>query len=325
MNKLLSLMLILCILLSAVAVLSACDGDDWNNGNLKVVTTIFPAYDWTLNILGEHEEGVNIVNLLNSGVDMHSYQPSMADIMYIATCDLFIYVGGESDDWVESALTKATNKDMVVIKLLDVVRDSALDEEHKDGMQGEDEDHDHDGEEVFDEHVWLSLKRAKAMVNAIATALKKLDAENADDYTQNAQAYCDKLTALDTQYQQAVANAANTTLIVADRFPFRYLFADYGLDYYAAFHGCSTDTKASFETIAFLVQKVDELQVKALIVTETGDKDIAETIKNDSKNKNQKILTLNSLQSVNAKDSSKGVSYLSLMQANLEVLREAVA
>ena len=280
-----------------------------------------------MNVIGEHEDDVNIVNLLNSGVDMHSYQPSMSDIMYIATCDLFVYVGGESDDWVESALAKATNKDMVVIKLLDVVGDAALDEEHKDGMQGEgqDSDHDHDDEQVSDEHVWLSLKRAKIMVNAIATSLKKLDAENSDDYAANAESYCQQLTELDAQYQQATATAAHKTLIVADRFPFRYLFADYGLDYYAAFSGCSAETEASVATIAFLVQKVDELQVKALIITETGDVSIAQTVKNDSKNKNQKILTLNSLQSVNAKDRAKGVNYLSLMQSNLEVLREAIA
>ena len=319
MKKSLSIILIICCIFSLVLVLSACKDNDWENGNLKVVTTIFPEYDWTLNILGEHEGEVNVKNLLNSGVDMHSYQPSVADMTYIATCNLLIYVGGESDDWVENALKQATNKNMAVVKLLDVVKDSALDEEHKDGMQGEAEE-----EATSDEHVWLSLKRAKTMVNAIAAALKQLDSANADDYAANAASYNDKLNGLDVKYQQAVSTAAHKTLIVADRFPFRYLFADYGLDYYAAFSGCSAETEASVETIAFLVQKVDELQSKVLIKTETGKDKIAQTIISDSKAKNQKILTLNSLQSTSAADRAKGVSYLSLMESNLDVLREAV-
>ena len=324
MKKFLAILIIICCLFALVGVLSACSESNWNNGNLKIVTTIFPEYDWTLNILGEHSQEVNIINLLNSGVDMHSYQATVADISYIATCDLLIYVGGESDIWVEDALKQAKNKNMVVVKLLDVVRDSVLDEDDKDGMQGE-EDHDHDDETEHDEHVWLSLKRAQTIVNAIADALKKLDLDNADDYAANAESYCKQLDKLDGEYQQALSTAANKTLIVADRFPFLYLFNDYGLDYYAAFSGCSAETEASFETISFLVQKVNELQVKVIIKTETGKNDIPQTIINNSQNKNQKILTLNSLQSINGKDRANGVTYLSLMQSNLEVLREAVA
>ena len=322
MKKLLSFLVIICCLFSLVGVLTACQDSDWENGNLKIVTTIFPEYDWTLNVLGDHAESVNIKNLLNSGIDLHSYQPSVADITYIATCDLFIYVGGESDKWVENALKKATNENMVVIKLLDVIGDSALDEEHKEGMQGEEKDHDHDDEDESDEHVWLSLKRAKTVVKAIETALEKLDADNAADYAANAANYCQKLDELDAKYQQVVANGVNKTLIVADRFPFRYLFADYGLDYYAAFSGCSAESEASFETIAFLARKVDELQVKSIIKTDTGGDKIPQTIINNSKNKNLKILTLNSLQSVGVKEHAK-VSYLEFMESNLEVLREA--
>ena len=318
MKKLLAILLIICCIVSLVAVLSACQVSDWENGNVKIVTSIFPEYDWTLNVLGEHDAEANVVNLLNSGVDMHSYQSSPADMVYIATCDLLVYVGGESDGWIEDALKQATNKDMVVIKLLDVIRDSALDEEVKDGMQGEAE------EAALDEHVWLSLKRAKLCVNAIADALKGLDADNADDYALNASQYCERLDELDAEYQQATATAATKTLVVADRFPFRYLFADYGLDYYAAFSGCSAETEASFETVAFLTRKVDELQARFIIKTETGKDNIAQTIINNSQNKNQKILTLNSLQSIGAKDRQNGVNYISVMQSNLEVLREAI-
>ncbi|MCH5159452.1 MAG: zinc ABC transporter substrate-binding protein [Clostridiales bacterium] len=320
MKKLLAILVIICCICSLVGALSACQGSDWENGNLKVVTTIFPEYDWTMSILGEHATDVNIKNLLNSGVDMHSYQSSPADMVYIATCDLLVYVGGESDGWIEDALKQATNKDMVVIKLLDVIKDSVLDEEHKDGMQGESEE-----EVTSDEHVWLSLKRAKLCVNAIADAIKQLDAGNADDYTANTEIYCDELDKLDAEYREATSNGANKTLIVADRFPFRYLFADYGLDYYAAFSGCSAETEASFATITFLAQKVDELQAKVIIKTESGKNDIPQTIINNSRNKNQKILTLNSLQSIGAQDRDKGVNYLSIMQSNLEVLREALA
>ena len=318
MKKVLSIVVICCIVVASVCVLAACDNLN-SDGKIKIVTTIFSEYDWTLNVLGEHAENAKVTNLLNSGVDMHSYQPSVADVANIATCDLFIYVGGESDDWVEAALRQATNKDMLVIKLLDVVADSALDEEHKDGMQGDEED-----EGAADEHVWLSLKRAKVVVNAIADALAQLDAANADDYAQNAASYCDQIDKLDGQYQQAVATAAHKTLVVADRFPFLYLFKDYGLDYFAAFSGCSAETEASVETIAFLVQKVDELQSNVLIKTETGNEKIAQTIISELGNKNIKILTLNSLQSTSAQDRAKGTSYLSIMQSNLQVLSEAI-
>ena len=321
MKKFLTFMLIVCILLSAVAVLSACDGDDWNNGNFKVVTSITPVYDWTTNVLGEHSSGFNMKNMLNNGSDMHSYQASVSDISKIVTCDLLIYVGGESDDWVEKALKQSKNDDMIVIKLLDVI-DDVLDEAG--GIEGEDHD-DHDDDGAVDEHIWMSLKRAKIAVNAIADALKKLDETNASDYTQNAQDYCDKLDALDLQYQQAVSTAVNKTLVVADRFPFVYLFDDYGLDYYAAFSGCSATTDPSMSTIYALVAKVNELNAKVLIVTESDDGKVANKIKELSDSKDQQILTLNSMQSIAAKNITNEVNYLTIMQRNLEVLRVAIS
>ena len=317
MKKILSIIIVICCVLSLVAVLSACQDSEWNNGNLKVITTIFPEYDWTLNVLGEHSDEVNIKNLLNSGSDMHSYQASVKDVTYIATCDLLIYVGGESDDWVEKALKQSKNENMIVVKLLDVI-DSVLDE--AEGIEGEDEE-----KGGVDEHVWLSLKRAQIAVNAIADALKKLDTDNADDYVANAASYCAKLNELDAEYQQATANAANKTLIVADRFPFLYLFDDYGLSYYAVFPGCSATLDPSMSTIYALVDKVNEVGAKALIITETDDGKIANKIKELSDGKDQKILTLNSLQSISSKELTNEINYLSIMQSNLKVLREAVA
>ena len=319
MKKILSIVVIVCCVFSLVTVLSACEGDSWDNGNLKVVTTIFPEYDWTLNLLGEHAEGVNVKNLLNSGVDMHSYQGNFRDTRYITTCDLLIYVGGESDDWVEDALKQAQNKDMIVIKLLDVIED-ALDE--AEGIEGE-EEHDHD-KEALDEHVWMSLRRVKVCVNAIADALVKLVPDNAEDFTQNAISYCQQLDELDEEYKQVVDTTTTKTLVVADRFPFAYLFDDYGLSYYAAFSGCSAATDPSLDTIKKLADKVNEIGAKVLIVTETDDGQIAPQVKALTQSKNQKILTLNSMQSIGAKDRTDSVNYLVIMQSNLEVLREAL-
>ena len=315
MKKILSFIIILCCLCSLVGALSACQKDDWNNGNLKVVTTIFPEYDWTLNVLGDYQENVNIRNLLNSGVDMHSYQGSFKDTRYIATCDLLIYIGGESDDWVEGALKQATNKDMIVIKLLDVI-DSVLDE--AEGIEGEEE------EGALDEHVWLSLKRAKIAVDAIAKALAKLVPDSAEDFTHNANSYCKQLDELDAKYKQVVDSSSTKTLVVADRFPFAYLFDDYGLGYYAAFAGCSASVQPKPGTIVELIKRVNELDAKVIIITESSDGETARTVKDNSASKNQKILKLNSLQSVGANDRSAEVNYLSVMKSNLDVLREAL-
>lgn len=316
MKKILSIVVAICCIFSLFAVLSACNDDDWNNGNLKVVTTIFPEYDWTLSVLGEHAEEVNIRNLLNSGVDMHSYSGSIKDRMYITTCDLLIYVGGESDDWVEGALKQSKNKNMVVIKLLDVI-DDALDE--AEGIEGEEEE-----EGALDEHVWMSLKRAKIAVKAIAQALSDIVPDNARDFEQNAASYVNQLDELDGKYQQAVDSTSTKTLVVADRFPFVYLFDDYGLNFYAAFAGCSASIEPSPSTILELVKRVDELNAKVIVVTETSDEKIARTVINNSQSKNQTIIKLNSMQSVGASDRDRGVTYLSLMESNLVALRRAL-
>ncbi len=246
-------------------------------GRIRIVTTIFPEYDWVMNILGENPAGAEVTMLLDTGVDLHSFQPTAADILSISTCDLFICVGGESDEWVDDALKEASNQDMIVIRLLDALGGAAREEEMLEGMQeeghghedGEDEDghgdehaHGEDGIE-FDEHVWLSLKNAAILVESISEAVQSIDPDHAGQYQDNAAAYIAQLDSLDAQYRAAVAGASNTTLLFGDRFPFRYLADDYGLSCYAAFAGCSAETEASFETIAFLAQKVDELSLPA--------------------------------------------------------------
>ena len=298
---------------------------------IRIVTTIFPEYDWVKNILGETPEHVELTMLLDNGVDLHSYQPTADDILKVSTCDLFIYVGGESEKWVQDALKEATNKNMVVLNLMEIMGDKAKEEEIVEGMEHdhdhdhEDADHDHDEhEKEYDEHVWLSLKNTMFLSDAIAEALKKVDPSHADLYQANVDAYKKELSALDAEYAAVVDSARVKTLLFGDRFPFRYLTDDYGLKYYAAFVGCSAETEASFETVIFLAEKTDELELPVILTIEGTEHKLAETIKNNTKTKDQKLLSLNSMQSTNSKDVEAGASYISIMKENLEVLKEAL-
>lgn len=321
----------------ALACLSACgnkaadnssapaSGNDPSGKQLQIVTTLFPEYDWAKQILGDHADNAEITMLLDNGVDLHSYQPTVEDIMKISDCDLFIYVGGESSGWVENALQEAVNKDMKVINLLEVLGDSVKKEELIEGMQtGEHTEEEHAKGPEYDEHIWLSLKNAGILCNAITDALTEIDPDNADDYQANMAAYSEKLSDLDASYQSAADTATQKTLLFGDRFPFRYLTDDYGLSYYAAFAGCSADTEASFETITFLAKKVDELGLSHVLTIEKSDQKIAQTIIQNTRDKNQKILALDSMQSTTSADISDGVTYLSVMEKNLDILREAL-
>lgn len=292
---------------------------------LKIVTTIFPEYDWVREVLGDEADKAELSLLMSSGVDLHSYQPTANDIIKISTCDMFVYVGGESSAWVDDALAEARNADMLVINLLDVLGDAVKTEEIVEGMEHEpEEEHDHEEAEL-DEHVWLSLRHAETICKHIADKLAEIDADNAAKYKANAEAYVAKLNALDGEYQAAADAAAVKTLVFADRFPLRYLADDYGLDYFAAFAGCSAETEASFETVVFLAEKLNELELQNVLVIESSDKSIAKTVINSTSAKNQQILVFDSIQSVTGEDISAGVSYLSIMEANLAVLKAALA
>ncbi len=296
-----------------------------STGEIKVVTTIFPIYDWIREVARD-DVHINLDMLLDNGVDLHSYQPTAKDIMSISDCDMFIYVGGESDKWVSETLEQAQNKNMVVLNLMDILGSNAKEEEVVEGMQEHEHEHQEGEEEhEYDEHVWLSLKNAQLFVQKIADALAKVDSEHADAYHTNADAYSKQLDALDAQYQQAVNGAAVKTLLFGDRFPFRYLTDDYGLSYYAAFSGCSAESEASFETISFLANKTDELGLKAIMQIETSDGSIAKTVRDNTKTKDQTILTLDSLQGVTADRVKNGETYLSIMESNLGVLKQAIA
>ena len=316
------LILILAVAVLALGCLTACAGNGADDGKLRIVTTIFPEYDWVMNILGDNPAGAEVTMLLDSGVDLHSFQPTAEDILKISSCDLFIYVGGESDAWVEDALRNAQNKNRVVINLLEVLGDKVKEEEVVEGMQGEEEEEEEEPE--YDEHVWLSLKNASILTSVIGEKLSTIDPDNKSVYANNLFKYKQKLEELDGAYKAAVDAASVKTLLFGDRFPFRYLTDDYDLSYYAAFVGCSAETEASFETIAFLSKKVDECSLHAVMTIEGTNHRIAETIVQNTATKDQKILALDSMQSVTATDVKNGVTYLSIMEKNLEVLKEAL-
>ena len=281
--------------------------------------------------LGDKVKNVEVTMLLDNGVDLHSYQPTINDIAKILDCDMFIYVGGESDGWVNDALKNAKNDKMKVINLLEVLGDSVKTEELIEGMQEEHNHHHeeiteekHEHEEEKDEHVWLSLKNAKILCKVIADNLSEIDPENKDIYSANVSAYIEKLSALDEEYKKMVNGSNRKIVLFGDRFPFRYLVDDYGLDYYAAFVGCSAETEASFETVAFLSKKTDELKLPCVLTIEGANHKIAETVVANTYSKNQKVLTMDSMQSTTSSDVKNGITYISVMEKNLDILREAL-
>lgn len=322
MKKITSVFLVFLLILS----LASCNktADVLEDSKLSVVATVFPVYDWVKNIVGDVREA-QLTMLLDTGVDLHSFQPTTEDLMKINSCDVFIYVGGESDEWVEDAMKTLTSDDKpVIINLMDTLGDSLKEEEAVEGMEIEEEEEDHDhGEAEFDEHIWLSLKNAKVCVEEISKALCSADPENSDRYKKSAEEYISELAELDKKYEEAAENAQFDTVLFGDRFPFRYMTEDYGLNYYAAFMGCSAETEASFETVSFLSEKVRELGLKTVLTLEGTNHSLAETIVKNSGTDAQ-ILYMDSMQSVTSEDVKNGADYLAIMEKNLEVLKKAL-
>lgn len=312
------------LILAAALISASCTKSEKKKNHLTVTAAIFPEYDWLLNITAG-VENIECILLSKSGVDLHSFQPSAKDIICIKESDLFIYTGGESDSWIKEILQETP--EVRSINLLEVLEENVVEEEITEGMETEHHHHaDHDEEETeYDEHVWLSLNLASKICMKISRELSELDKDNASSYEKNFSEYNEKLLALENQYSTFFSSpsASGKTLIFCDRFPFRYLAKDYGLNYYAAFSGCSAQTDASFSTMAFLTEKADQLNCSAVFILEESDGKIASTVVSNSKNKNMEILKLDSVQSVSEEKISRGYTYLNAMEQNLEVLKKA--
>ena len=363
MKKISFYSLVCAIFVAALFALVACNDNPKSkiakDHKISIITTIYPEYAWTKEILGTRTDSVNLTLLIKNGIDLHSYKPTAHDVAKIASADMVIYVGGESDEWIKDALTASPKKGRVEINLMEALGDRVKAEEIVEGMQAEDEHHHehaeehehehhdehaekhehehhdehaeahehhhHDEEVENDEHVWLSLKNAEILVKKIAEELSKIDAAHASAYKQNAEAYIAQIQSLDAEYRTAVESAARKTVLFGDRFPFRYLVDDYGIKYYAAFVGCSAESEASFETIAFLAGKMDSESLPSIFIIENGNDKIAKAVLAASKkSQSAQILSINSMQSITEKQINEGINYISLMRANLENLKKAL-
>lgn len=314
--------ILLITILAILSTFTGCKVRKMDTSNrVNIVCTIFPEYDWVRNILGDDDEATTLTLLVKNGVDLHSYQPSAADIITISTCDIFVYVGGESDAWIKEALKSATNKNMKVISLMEVLKEQIKEEEIIEGMVSEEEG---EADAEYDEHVWLSIKNAEIICKHFTEELCKAAPDSAERYKTRLSDYLKKLEAMDLSFRSVTETSQNKTLIFCDRFPFRYLLDDYGLNYYAAFPGCSAETEASFETIAFLANKLIEINSNAVIVLEKSDKKIAKTVIGNAKRPSCDTFVMDSMQSVTLRQAFEGTSYINLMQKNLETIQKAL-
>jgi zinc transport system substrate-binding protein len=308
-----------------------------NNEKINIVCTTFPQYDWVSNMIKGNEDNVSLTLLMDKGGDLHNFQPSALDIAKVSACDIFIYVGGESDNWVNDALKEAVNPNVIAVNMIEALEEYGnLYEEdnvqaehvqikHIHSEHAEETTHSEHSHNEYDEHVWLSLRNAIILNEYICEALSNADCENTTLYKDNCNSYISELLALDKQYTDTVKTSPHNTLLFADRFPFRYMVEDYGLNYYAAFEGCSAETEASFNTVAFLSDKLSELELSSVAVIDGSDKRLAQVIIENSNNADRAIVVFNSMQSVSKKDIENGVTYITAMQENLEALKQALS
>lgn len=302
---------ILCLFLILLLLLGGCAAPKKQNEKPMILCTLFSTYDWVKNVLGEQAERFEVV-LLGNGADLHSFEPSSMDLLTISRCALMICNGGESEEWVAAA-RKESGADQAVLNLQEHYSLLTLPHNHTE------QEHHHE----YDEHTWLSLKNAAKAVDAIAEALTDLEPAQAELYRANAKEYIKKLDALDREYQAAASNGARNILVVADRYPFRYLAEDYQLTSYAAFDGCSAETEAGAATVTALADAMNQYNVPAIIHLENSKPDLAETVIESTQQKNQKILVMNSMQAMTA-EQIKTNTYLNIMKENLEVLKIAL-
>jgi zinc transport system substrate-binding protein len=293
-----------------------------NSGKISVVATIFPPYDFTRAIVGDKAE---ITMLLPPAAESHSYEPTPQDIIKIQNCDVFIYNGGDSDAWVDGVLESVDTSNMKIVKFIDCVE--VVEEEIVEGMEDDEEEAEKaaDGgeeEPEYDEHVWTSPRNAKLITQKISSTLCEVDPANADTYKANTTAYLAKLDELDGEFKAVVASAVRKTIVFGDRFPFRYFADAYGLAYYAAFPGCSTETEASAKTVAFLIDKIKTEKIPVIFHIELSNENMVNSI---SEQTGAKVLLLHACHNISKSDFEAGKTYLDIMSANVDALKEAIA
>ncbi len=310
------------ILLSLVMTLSLfcgckADNNEKSEGKMKIICTIFPPYDFARQVGGDE---IDLTMLLKPGMESHNYEPSPKDIVNIRDCDLFIYVGGESDEWVRTILESNEKQPKKIIALTECV--DTVEEATVEGMTAEDEEYEEGEQKEYDEHVWTSPKNAITITKIISAAMQELDPENKSIYEANANKYAKELTNLDNKFRELTENAKTKLMIFGDRFPFRYFADEYGLGYFAAFPGCSSETEPSAATISFLIEKTKEKKIPVVFKIEFSNGKVAQTIADAA---GAKVLQLHSCHNVDADSMNEGVTYISLMEENLKNLKEALS
>ena len=329
-KRIISILIAAIIILSSLSICACSSSESFDdNAKIKILCTLFPQYDW-LHTITDGVDDVSISLIIANGTDPHSYQPTAADIMNISNCDMLVYVGGDSDTWVKKAIEQSKNDSLTAIALTelnDITLHNISSASHTHEGHSHDE-HSHEGHShsALDEHLYLSLNNACEAVGELATALSRLDPDNKEIYKQNALEYTVKLSNLGESFKNDIESIPESErfILFADRFPFVYLLSDYNIHYSAAFEGCTTDVDADFDTVIRLTKEADEHNVKYIAVTESSDKALANTVILSTKSKNQKIVTLNSMQSISNKQINNGATYISIMEQNIKQIKVAL-
>ncbi len=311
MKKILTVVLIII----GIVLLTGCNNDEIVANKLIIRTTSFPGYDFARAIA---KDKANIKMLLKPGSEMHDFEPTPQDIKDIKNSDIFIYVGGESDEWIDDILDDVDTSKTKIIKLMDLV--NIVEEEQVEGMEEESKEEESE-ETEYDEHIWTSPMNAVTIINKIKDEIIELDKDNKEVYEENANNYVDKLLVIDSQIREIVANSKRKELIFGDRFPLRYFVDEYYLSYYAAFPGCSEQTEASAKTLTFLINKVKEDHIPVVFHIELSSGKIANAISSET---GAKVLEFKSAHNILQKDFESGITYIDIMNDNIKVLKEAL-
>ena len=322
MKKISKILLVFVVAVFSIVSLTGCNKNKDNENKLTIVTTNFPSYDFARAVVKDNKD-VELKMLLKPGAESHDFEPTPQDIIDIKNSDLFIYTGGESDEWISDILDDIDTDKTKVIKMMDLV--DVKEEEIVEGMEDEEheeEEEHHDEEEVeYDEHVWTSPVNAIKIVNALRDEVVSIDNDNKKVYEDSTKEYTDKLEKIDNEFKDIVKNAKRKEIIFGDRFPLRYFVDEYNLKYYAAFPGCSAQTEASAKTISYLVDKVKKDKIPVVFHIELSNGKIAEAI---SKETGAKVLEFNTAHNISQKDFDAGVTYVDIMEENTKVLKEAL-